>query len=42
MKVDRISAYAPESAKRRLIPAGVGRVPIGFSFTLTGLLRHHD
>lgn len=30
MKVDRVYSYAPESTERRLIAAGVGRVPAGF------------
>lgn len=30
MKVDRVYSYAPESTERRMIAAGVGRVPAGF------------
>lgn len=30
MKVDRVYAHAPESTQRRMIAAGVGRVPAGF------------
>lgn len=30
MKVDRIYAYSLEASERRMIPAGVGRVPAGF------------
>lgn len=30
MKVERVRAYAPEAADRRLVAAGVGHVPAGF------------
>jgi len=30
MKVDRVYSHAPESTQRRMIAAGVGRVPAGF------------